>query len=134
MDPRLGKLILGLSAVGYPLTELTIRRLGRRGAIITETVCVGLAMRDAAMAASGVPARLRRGPASLLWLELTAAVAAAGLGLRRATDQAGAEQLATRSDALEWARRTAVGTLFGLHTVRFWIYLQPDQGRKRSAR
>ena len=31
----------------------------------------------------------------------------------------------------EMARRLAVGTLFALHTVRFRIYLQPDQGRKR---
>jgi hypothetical protein len=21
--------------------------------------------------------------------------------------------------------------LFGLHTIRFWIYLQPDQGRRQ---
>ena len=82
MNPRLGKLILGLSAAGYPLTELTIRRFGRRGAVIAEGVCVRLAIRDTAMVAAGAPARLRRGPALLLWLELGAAAAAAGLGLR----------------------------------------------------
>jgi hypothetical protein len=133
MDPRLGKLILGLSAAGYPLTELTIRKLGRRGAIITEIVCVGLAARDAAMVVSGAPARLRRGPALLLWLELATAVAATGLGSLRAIDGGAAERLATRPDAVEVARRGAVATLFALHTVRFRIYLQPDSGRKPSA-
>jgi hypothetical protein len=29
MDPRLGNLVLGLSAAGYPLTEFAVRRLGR---------------------------------------------------------------------------------------------------------
>jgi len=33
-------------------------------------------------------------------------------------------------DRFEVARRTAIGALFGLHTWRFRIYLQPDSGRK----
>jgi hypothetical protein len=33
---------------------------------------------------------------------------------------------------LEVTRRAAVGTLFGLHTLRFWIYLQPDHGLKEA--
>ena len=45
--------MLGLSGVGHPLTQLVIRQLGRRGAIVTEGVCVGLAVRDAAMLAAG---------------------------------------------------------------------------------
>ena len=49
MNPKLGKIVLGLSAAGYPLTELAIRRLGRRGAVIAEVACCGLAVRDAAM-------------------------------------------------------------------------------------
>jgi hypothetical protein len=32
--------------------------------------------------------------------------------------------------AREPARRLAVATLFGVHTARFWIYLQPGQGRR----
>ena len=67
MGPRLGQLVLVLSGSGFPLTQLAIRRLGRRGALVTESVCVGLAVRDAAMIATGAPARLRRGPALLLW-------------------------------------------------------------------
>jgi len=86
MAPGLGQIALGMSGAGFPLTQLAIRRLGRRGAIITEGVCVGLAVRDAAMVASGVPARLRRGPAFLLWLELVVAVSAAGLELSLAVD------------------------------------------------
>jgi hypothetical protein len=131
MSPRLGQLVLGLSGSGFALTQLAIRRLGRRGAIVTESVCVGLAVRDAAMIATGVPARLRRGPALLLWLEMVAAIAASGLGLRLLLDSdAAARSTAPRPDPLEVARRAAVGTLFGLHTMRFRIYLRPDQGRR----
>jgi hypothetical protein len=131
MTLRLGKIVLGLSAAGFPMTQLAIRRLGRRGAIVTEGACVGLAARDAAMIAAGTPARLRRGPAVLLWLELVAAVAAAGLGVGLATDDRAVSQaVGARLVPLERARRAAVFALFALHTVRFWIYLQPDHGLK----
>ncbi len=134
MNPRIGRTVLGLSAAGYPLTQFAIRRLGRRGAMITETACVGLAIRDAAMIASGVPTRLRKGPAALLWLELAAATTAAGLGLPLAVDRdAALKSTDARSGALEMARRSAVVILFGLHMVRFWIYLQPDQGRRHPS-
>jgi len=131
MDPRVGKIVLGLSAAGYPLTELAIRRLGRRGAVVTEAACCGLAVRDAAMVAAGVPTRLRRGPAVLLWMELAAAVAAGGLGLASAIDDESCTRARVDPGPAEMARRVAVGALFALHTVRFWIYLRPDQGRKR---
>jgi hypothetical protein len=36
----------------------------------------------------------------------------------------------TSAGIIETLRRGAVGLLFGLHTYRFWIYLQPDQGRR----
>ena len=99
---------------------------------LTEGVCVGLAIRDTAMVAAGAPCRLRRGPAVLLWLELCAAAAAAGLGLRLVLYKQAVGRVSKLPDSLEVARRAAVGTLFGLHTVRFWIYLQPDQGRRWS--
>ncbi len=130
MNPRLGKIVLGLSAAGYPLTELAIRRLGRRGAVITEVACCGLAVRDAAMVMAGVPTRLRRGPAILLWMELAAAVAASGLGLKSALDDDTRTRARADAGPAEMARRVAVGALFGLHTVRFRIYLRPDQGRR----
>lgn len=131
MGPRLGQVVLGLSGSGFALTQLAIRRLGRRGALVTESVCLGLAVRDAAMIATGVPARLRRGPAWLLRLEMLTAVAAAVLGVRLLVDPgAAARSTAPRPDPLEAARRAAVGTLFGPHTIRFRIYLRPDQGRR----
>ena len=86
MNPRLGKVVLGLSSAGYPLTEFAIRRFGRRGAVIAEMASCGLAVRDAAMVTAGVPTRLRLGPSILLWMELTAAVAASALGLQSAID------------------------------------------------
>jgi hypothetical protein len=130
MNPRVGKSVLSLSAAGYPLTQFAIRRLGRRGAVVTEMVCAGLALRDAAMIAAGIPVRLRGGPATLLWLELGAAIAASCLGLQLALDEGASARAASRPGPAELARRTTVGTLFGLHTMRFWIYLRPDQGRK----
>ncbi len=134
MTPRLGKVMLGLSAAGFPLTQLAIRRFGRRGAFVTEGASVGLAVRDAAMIAAGTPAHLRRGPAVLLWLELAAAVAAAGLGVGLATDDRAASRAAGwRPVPRETARRAAVGALFALHTVRFWIYLQPDHGLRPAS-
>ena len=134
MAPRLGRVVLALSAMGFPLTQMAIRRLGQPGAVVTEGVCVGLAVRDAAMIVAGAPGRLRRGPAVLLWLELAAALAAAGLGLRLATGSAEIKHATdTRPDRCETSRRAAVATLFGLHTIRFRIYLQPDHGRKRGS-
>jgi hypothetical protein len=38
---------MGASAVGYPLTEVVRQRAGKREAVIVESVCVGLALRDA---------------------------------------------------------------------------------------
>lgn len=130
MGARVGQVVLVLSGSGFPLTQLAIRRFGRRGAVLAESVCLGLAVRDAAMIATGAPARLRRGPALLLWLEIVAAVSAAVLGVRLLVDSgAPARSDAPRPDPLEVARRVAVGALFGLHTMQFRIYLRPDQGR-----
>jgi hypothetical protein len=65
MKRATGVVVLGLSACGYPLTQLVIRRWAR-GAAIAECACAGLAIRDASMIASGVPGRLRKVPAVLL--------------------------------------------------------------------
>ena len=129
MSRRLGQIVLAVSGMGFPLTQLAIRRLDRRGAMLTEAVCGGLLIRDVALIAGGTPARLRRGPAVLLWLEAVAGVAAVVAGLRPLRDaRALAEATAERPTRLEGVRRAAVGTLFGLHTWRFRIYLQPDRG------
>jgi hypothetical protein len=81
MKRTIGAVVLGLSACGYPLTQLVIRRWGVRGAAITESVCAGLVIRDASMVASGVTGRLRRVPAVLLRLELAAGIVASLAGL-----------------------------------------------------
>jgi hypothetical protein len=111
-----------------------IRRFGGRGALVVEAVCGGLLIRDAAMLAAGVPHRLRRGPAVLLWLEAAAGAAAVLAGLRPLVDAAARQRaVQPHPDRLEVVRRTAVGALFGLHTIRFRIYLQPDQGLRHPS-
>jgi hypothetical protein len=123
-----GGVVLGLSACGYPLTQLVVRRWGVLGAAVAEAVCAGLAVRDAAMVAAGVPGRLRPVPAALLRLELAAATVASLAGLGAFVDARSPVQgSATRADAV---RRVATATLFAVHTVRFSIYLRPDQGRR----
>jgi len=132
--PIVGEIVLWLSACGYPLTQLVIRRWGVRGAAAAESVCVGLAIRDAVMVARGVPDRLRWLPAMLLRLELAIGVVASLAGLTqllgaRTGDRASSAPVRDVDDA----RRAAVATLFAVHTVRFGIYLRPDRGRRATA-
>jgi len=135
------RLVLGASVAGPALCQLAVRYWGRRGTALVACVCTGLAARDLAMVADGVPSRLCRGPATLLYLELLAALAAAGLNWRAVLHGAevarglsgpdtGARGAAP--DPFEVARRGAVAALFGLHTARFRIYLGPDQGRRQA--
>ncbi len=133
VSPTAGRIILGLSACGYPLTQLAVRRCGARGAAIVEAVCAALAIRDASMIAVGVPGRLRPVPAALLRLELAAGVVAsvAGLGPLVGLLPAAAAS-SPRREAAEAVRRAAVAALFTLHTIRFGIYLRPDQGRRAT--
>ena len=133
MSPGLGRVILALSSAGFPLTQIAIRRLGRRGAVVVEAVAVGLLARDAALIATGAPRRLRRGPAALLWLKAGVAALAAVLGKRLISDETARQHaLDSRPSGIEAARRASVGALFGLHTLRFRIYLSPDHGRRRA--
>lgn len=131
MKRAAGAVVLGLSACGYPLTQLVIRRWGRRGAAIAECACAGLAIRDASMVAAGVPGRLRRVPALLLLLELGAGLTAALAGLAPLLSaQPGGKAASGSTRASDRARRAAVAALFAIHTIRFAIYLRPDQGRR----
>jgi len=129
MPQQFGRVVLALSGMGFPLSQLAIRRFGARGALVVEAACGGLLVRDVAMLASGAPSRLRRGPAALLWLEAAAGAAAVLTCLPTLLD-AGARERAVepRPNRVEAVRRAAVGALFGLHTWRFRIYLQPDRG------
>ena len=134
MKRAAGIIVLGLSACGYPLTQIVIRRWGIRGAAVAESVCIGLTVRDASLAASGVPGRLRPVPAALLRLELAAGLAASLAGLRPLLNARAADGAAPASTcAADTTRQAAVATLFALHTVRFAIYLRPGQGRRTVA-
>lgn len=128
MDPNLkrglGATVLIASLCGYPLTQMAVRRWGKRGAALSEAVCAGLFLRDAAMVASGTTGRIRKGPATLLWMELGVAAVASIAGVWRL--------FGYERSAVETTRRVAVGALFGLHTMRFWIYLQPGGGRRET--
>lgn len=123
----LGRAVLVMSGFGFPLTQAVIARFGRAGALVAEGVAVGLFVRDSALVGLGAPRRLRPFPAALLWLELGAAALASVAGFaaisrpRQRLDR-------TPAGVIEALRRGSVGFLFGLHTYRFWIYLQPDHG------
>lgn len=128
MPRHVGWLVLGASAAGYPLMDLMLRRGGRWGAVVAESVCAGLAARDLAMIAGGAARRLERLPAWLLVAELAAATAASAAGLRPVLTGRGADDaLSPRAAAIQ---RVATGALFTLHTLRFHIYLSPGQGRR----
>lgn len=134
MSQRVGRAVLSLSGMGYPLSQLAIRRFGARGALAVEAACGGLLIRDATMLAAGAPGRLRRGPAILLWLETAVGVAAVLTCLRPLLDVNARERaVVARPDRFEAIRRAAVGALFGLHTLRFRIYLQPDHGLRQAS-
>ncbi len=123
----LGRIVLFVSGLGFPLTQAVIARGGRRGAVVAEGVAVGLLVRDVAVVRTGLSDRLQPLPRRLLRLELGAAALAALAGLAAIARPAqGVEP--SRAGALEAARRFAVGLLFGLHTYRFRIYLGPDRG------
>src|SRR5271166_3608458 len=108
MRLRAGQTVLVLSALGYPLTQLAIRRLGRRGAVVVEVACGGLLARDVTMLALGVPRRLRRGPGLLLWCEAIAATAAVLTGLRLVLDEDAWEEAPQHLAPSEALRRGAV--------------------------
>jgi hypothetical protein len=130
MNRAAGAVLLGLSACGYPLTQLAVRRWGVRGVAVAESVCAGLAVRDASMVASGVPGRLRPVPAALLRLELAAGVLAVLAGLPLLLNMRRTSQQPPAWAGMAW--RAATATLFAVHTVRFGIYLRPDQGRRQG--
>jgi hypothetical protein len=134
MNRTLGGVVLGLSGAGFPLSQVAIRALGRRGAVLVEGVAAGLLVRDAALIATGAPGRLGRGPAALLWMEAAAAgvAVATGLDLLRDPEVSAARAPGWHVPARELLRRVALGTLFGLHTTRFRIYLSPGSGLRES--
>jgi hypothetical protein len=127
-----GRGILVVSGLGFPLTQLVIGRLGRRGAAVVLAVTSALLVRDATLVALGTPRQLRRLPALLLLLETGAAAAATILG-PVALARPGHRVDRSPGGVLEGSRRLAVGLLVGVHTYRFWIYLRPHRGLRGAA-
>lgn len=117
---------LVISGLGFPLSQMAIRRLGRSGAAVVVGVTTALLFRDAYLVSSGAPRGLRPVPAALLYLELGTALMASVLGLLALTSRGLAETTVQAPGVLEVARRVALGTLFGLHTWRFAIYVGMD--------
>lgn len=131
MKRAISAIAVGLSACGYPLTEMAVRRWGVRGAAVAESVCAGLVIRDASLVAGGVPGGLRRVPAALLFAELGAGAVASLAGLLTLLSGQPADRAAAaRPGTADGVRRAAVAALFAIHTVRFGIYLRPDHGRR----
>jgi hypothetical protein len=135
MNKAVGFVVLGVSGSGFPLTQAAIARFGRPGAALVAAVTGGLLVRDVALLARGTHRRLEAGPAALLWAETAVAAAATGAGLLLLRDRevAAARQQGWAVPNAELARRLAVGTLFGLHTVRFRTYLAPGSGLRMAA-
>lgn len=126
-----GAVILGLSACGYPLTQLAVRGGGAPGAALAESICAGLAIRDASMVASGFPGRLRRVPAALLRLEVAVGVGASLAGLHPLLSaRRPGRTVSPRAGTADNVRRMTAAALFAVHTVRFAIYLSRGQGRR----
>ena len=131
MNRALGRVVMGLSGAGFPLTQSAIGRFGRPGAVLVVGVTAGLLARDAALVAMGTPHRLQPGPSRLLWAETAVAVAATGAGLLllRDPEVAAARDPGWNVPRRELFRRFAIGMLFGLHTLRLRVYLSPGSGR-----
>ena len=137
-----GSIVVALSAAGYPLTQLVIRRWGVRGAAAAECVCAGLAIRDASMVASGVPGRLRRFPAALLRLELAVGVVATLAGLHPLVSARSAGRSASaRACAVEsvrggplprCSRCTRLGSGFAFSRIGVGLSRRPDAPRGQA--
>lgn len=128
----MGRAVLVLSAAGYPLTEAVIRRYGRPGATAVAAICLGLLVRDAVLITRGAPRVLRRTPAVLLWLEAAAAAGATASTVGLVLDEDAVSGRLRGAPVREAVRRGSVVSLFALHTVRFGVYLKPDQGLART--
>jgi hypothetical protein len=132
LSPR-GLLLLVVSGLGFPLSQVAIAVLGRRGAALVETVVAAFLVRDARLLSDGT-ARRPPMPGALLCLELAAACLAGILGLRSLTSHGLRDATARRPGAVELVRRVALGALFGLHTWRLAISLGTERVSDRRSR
>jgi hypothetical protein len=149
----LGTLLLSFSVAGLPLVIFVLRRLGRFGGLVVEAGGSALFVRDIAMVATGAPAKLRRAPRVLLFVELATSGVATVAGLwawlwapfvgkraaGRTGDRIAVEPGATRAQqgvamspgqVMGHVATAAVAATFVLHTAREAIYLRPGYGRR----
>lgn len=131
--------LLAAAALGVAAAPLAPRRYGRRGGLAVLAGVGVLAARDATMALTDVPARLKTLPRALLYLELASSATATLLGLAAwlrhdGHARAGSGRSLPAVNPTGDAAASGIAALtFLLHTFRQAIYLTPGQGRREAA-
>lgn len=130
--------LLGASLLGVVAALVAPRHYGRRGGLAVLAGVTVLLTRDATMALTGVPSRLKVLPRVLLYLELASAATATLLGLAVWLRPAGRTRVARGGSLLvvnptPYPAASIVAALtFLLHTFRQAIYLTPGKGRREA--
>ena len=132
--------LLGAALLGVVAALVAPRRYGRRGGAAVLAGVILLLTRDATMALSGVPSRLKVLPRVLLYLKGFASAATATLmGFAvwlRPAGRAGAgrgRSSGVANPAPYPAASIVAALTFLLHTFRQAIYLTPGKGRRDAA-
>ena len=130
--------LLGAAVLGIVAAPVVTQRYGRRGGLGVLGGISVLLVRDATMALTGTPARLKMLPRVLLYLELASAATATCLGLAAWLRPAGPVRAQSESpepvanSLLKTAASSSAALTFLLHTSRQAIYLTPGQGRREG--
>jgi hypothetical protein len=139
-----GWVLLGISALGLPMTLGAIGRMGRRGGLAAEIGYGILLTRATIVVAGGAPHRMKSATALLLYLELVADTIGFTTGLwtwvwsplrsgYRAAST-GTSQGPARIDE-RWIEHVAVLAavpIYLLHTIRLAIYVIPGRGLRKE--
>ena len=127
--------LLGAALTGVLAALVAPRHFGRGGGLAVLGGVTALTIRDATMALTGVPGRLKALPRVLLYLELASAASATLLGVAawlrpspHVQGEGGRSAPLLASTVSAAASGTSALT-FLLHTVRQAIYLSPGRGR-----
>ena len=131
--------LLGAAMLGVVAALAAPRHYGRCGGLAVLAGVTVLLARDATMALTGTPARLKVLPRMLLYLELASAATATVLGLAAWLRPpcsirvgSGSSVPAAHHTANRAASVMAALTLL-LHTFRQAIYLTPGRGRREAS-
>jgi hypothetical protein len=132
--------LLAFSVAGPALVVFLLRRRGRRGGLVVAAGCGVLVVRDAAMVATGVPARLRPVPRRVLFVELATFGVATSAGLwacvrrpsigKTAAVEGDSGATGSRAHAARRVATVAAAASFVLHTGRYAIHLSPSLDRQ----